>query len=173
LNDNQGGAVPFDYKVFEGIVGCIHFLLPETITRLLAFFEKCAEYCNAKKTAKFLRQLPCDGLIELLQLDDPPLAEAILSILSLVIERQCTDPDYVVEFIIPPIAGFVLERIGGDAFCLEQAAIRFVHAIVGRLNWTVLPDEAFRVFRTEVIGSMRLIYGTSLKRFLKKILMSS
>jgi hypothetical protein len=136
-----------NYKLFEGIVGHIHLLSPVTATLLLSFFDSHATRCNLE----FLKELPCDHLIELIQRDDPPLVEASLNLLSLVIERQCTDPDHIVGFIIPKIIEFVLDSVAGETFSLSRAAIRFVHAIVGRLSWMVLPRDSFRVYMTRVI----------------------
>jgi hypothetical protein len=59
-------------------------------------------------------------VIELIQRDDPPLVEAALNLLSLMIERQCTDPDHIVGFIIPRIIGFVLDSVAGETFRLSR-----------------------------------------------------
>jgi hypothetical protein len=154
LNQNEGNILVANYKAFEDLVSSVHLLLPGTITRLLLFFDRIAEYCDDTTTAEFLERLPCYDLIEILQADDPPLVEAVLNIISLAIERQCDHPNYIVEFVLPRIIGVILDSIRGDSFPLKQAAIRFVHAVVGRLNWVVLPHAAFEIYMMEVTGLM-------------------
>jgi hypothetical protein len=139
------------YKLFESIAPHIHLRSPVTATRILSFFDSHASRCNPDAAAEFLQQLRCDHLVELIQRDDPPLVEAAINVLSLVIERECTDPDYVVGFIIPTIIEFILASVAGESFRLSQAAMRFVHAIVGKLNWMVLPADSFRVCMTRLV----------------------
>jgi hypothetical protein len=105
-------------------------------------------------TACYLWKFPVDKTIELLPLSDPPLFEAIVPIISLVIERQCIDPNYmyVVEFNIPATIGPGLETIGGGTFRLKKATIRFIHVV--SFDWHVLPDEAFWVYMNEFVGFM-------------------
>jgi hypothetical protein len=74
------GIMLFNYNIFERIVGSVHLLLPATTMRLLSVFDKYALYCDEEQTAQFLRKLPCDGLITLLRIEDPLLAEAALNI---------------------------------------------------------------------------------------------
>jgi hypothetical protein len=150
----NGSIIISNFRLFDGIAPNVHLLSPVTTTRLLAFFDDYAASSDKELTAGFLWKLPCGNLIELLQLDYAPLVETVLNALSLVIERQCIDPNYLVQFIIPKIHGFILETIYGGAFRISRAAIRFVHAIVGKLNWIVLPREAFRVYMTRVTDFM-------------------
>jgi hypothetical protein len=156
LHQNRGGITVSRYDIFEGVVRSVHLLRPSTITQLLKLFDKCAEYCDERRTAQFLRKLPCDDLIELLPQvgDDPRLIESILNILSLVIGRQCAKPKHIVEFILPKIIELILESMGEDEFRLKQAGIRFVHAVVGTLSWRVLPCDAFRVYMIAISGFM-------------------
>jgi hypothetical protein len=143
-----------NYKLFDGIAPYVHLLPPVTATQFLSFFDNHALHCDPNVAADFLSTLPCDQLLELLEQNDPPLSEAILNIISLVIERQCITAGHIIKLIDPGILGFILKSIGGVPPGLSRAAIRFIHAVVGRSDWSVLPGEAFSVFMKGVINFM-------------------
>jgi hypothetical protein len=74
------------------------------------------------------------------------LTEASLNVISLMVERNCIEPEILVESIIPSIIDPLFESMVSDQFRLKRSALRFIHAAVVRFDWSVFPNTAFEHF---------------------------
>jgi hypothetical protein len=148
---NRSGRLPDRFVLspsypFRGLSHAIHLLSPATAARVLVFYDEYSQTCEDSIVRELLGELNCETLIQFLTMDDDSLTEAALNILSLMIEHSCIEPDNIFGFLIPAMMGTIVESIVEDTFDLKHAAIRFVHAIVVKFGWLVLPDDTFPLF---------------------------
>jgi hypothetical protein len=137
--------------VFADLSQSIHLLSPATASRVLVFYEEYTQNCQHSIVRELLNELNCETLIEFLTMDDSSLMEAALNIISLMIELNCIEPDNICNFVLPTIIESVLKSLVEDLFGLKHTAIRFVHAIVLKFGWLILPDETFRLFVSDAM----------------------
>jgi hypothetical protein len=128
---------------FVHISHSIHLLPPLVAARFLFFYDECRLFCGKRVMRELLVELNCETLVEFLDMGIPSLTEAALNVISLIIERDCIQAEIISDHIIPSIIEPLLESMVADQFRLKRAALRFVHAVVVRLDWSALPDEAF------------------------------
>jgi hypothetical protein len=133
---------------FIGISPVLHLLPPHVAARFLFFYDECDRFCDDQTMHELLTELECETLVHFLGLGILRLTEASLNVISLMIERNCIEPEIIVESIIPSIIDPLLESMVSDQFRLKRSALRFIHAVVVFLDWSVFPDDTFERFIT-------------------------
>jgi hypothetical protein len=131
---------------FFHISRSIDLLPPPVATRFLFFYDECDRFCDKKIMHELLAELSCECLVGFLDVGSQALTEAALNVISLMIERNCIEPEIICDHIIPSIIEKLVESMVADRFRLKHAALRFVHAVVVHLDWSALPDETFVQF---------------------------
>jgi hypothetical protein len=133
---------------FIGISQVLHLLPLQVAARFLFFYDECDRFCDDRMMHELLVALDCKTLVDFLDLGIPRLTEASLNVISLIIERNCIEPEIIFERIIPSVIDPLLESLVSERFCLKRSALRFFHATVVCLDWSVFPDAAFEHFMT-------------------------
>jgi hypothetical protein len=133
---------------FINISQVIHLLPPHVAARFLFFYDECDRFCDDQMMGELLVSLEIQTLVDFLGLGILRLTEASLDVISLMIERNCIEAEIIAECIIPSIVDPLLESMVSEQFRLKRSALRFLHAVVVRLDWSVFPDETFEHFLT-------------------------
>jgi hypothetical protein len=131
---------------FIGISQVIHLLPPHVAARFLFLYDECNRFCDYEMMHELLIELDCKTLVDFLGLGILGLTEASLNVITLMIERNCIEPEILVDSIIPTIIDPLFESMVSEQFRLKRSALRFIHAAVVRFDWSVFPNTAFEHF---------------------------